>query len=167
MNFKTHGREKKSQTTMVAMILVVMAFVFVTIFLLSMLIGQQATKITEARYMKRFASNLLVSLTRMKTSCGEMSDVIKGAYFGRPACQAGCDCEAFFKRKAPMYISQMLNESGYTGVDYLIVLETDASARKIQVGDAGAKAPGAWDAVARTAWHENTLQIRIYIKDSK
>ena len=156
----------KSQSSTIAIVLGVVVFVGIVMFMLTMPLSEQNLKQAEALHMNRFTSNLLISLTNMDTECGKMSDVMKGAYFGNPACTGRCNCITFFKKRVPGYMSVILNETGYTNLKYLIVLKSDQHAENIELGDSTANSRGSWEANTRTSWRGSDLEIKIYIAES-
>ena len=161
----------KAQSTIIAMVLILIVFVSVMIFLLSMMISQQYVAQTKSLEMKRFASNLLTSLLRMDTDCGKVSDMIKGA-FDSTYCVGlgGCDCENFVRTRIDPYVKRLLNETGYTNLRYTITIEPESLyTRKIDIGDTISEKElrRAWSARTRLNLYNTNLNVRIYMVESK
>jgi hypothetical protein len=154
----------KSQSSVIAIVLMVVVFVSISMFLMTTLISQQQPAQSKAARMNRLASNMLVSLLRTDTDCGPVSDMIKGVCGD---CVSHCDCRGFVHNRITPYMDKMLNETGYTNLKYSVVIKpTAASCSGIVLGDPSANEKGAWSANSKLSIYNAELDVKIYIIES-
>ncbi len=84
-----HVQDKKAQTTAVLLLLVMIIFIGLGIFLLSM-----AKSVSQQEYMLLYANNLLLSILRkdtgfMENECRSIADAIACIYFAHPNLRCG------------------------------------------------------------------------------
>lgn len=150
------------QTSMVAIMMGILMLMFIMIFLVLIPLDNQPIQNIRSEYRNLYAHSLLLSLLRLDTDCGQLSDVIKGAYFGG----GRCDSTQFLLDRMPSYVTGILFETGHPDYDwYLECSPKDFQGGVLAFGNPGVKESNVkWDARTMITWEGYQLEVIIYMK---
>ncbi len=147
---------------MIAIVIAILMIIIIMIFLLSSNLGSQASQSLKSEYRNLYAHNLLLSLLRTETECGDFSEILKGAYFGG----GKCDSMTFLAERMPGRIENINNATGHT--DYAWFLEASPNnfqGTLLAFGDPAVKeSMGSWDARTMITWEGYQLEVKIYVR---
>jgi len=152
----------RGQTSMITIAIAIVMIVFIMIFLLTSSLVPQQSQTLKSEYRNLYAHNMLLSMLRMETRCGSISDVLKGAYFGG----GKCDSMPFLEARLPGYINSVLYATGNTEYEWFF----EATPKDFQGSVLGFGNPAVkdsmekWDARTMITWEDYQLDVKIYIR---